>query len=231
MAAWTPGSRAATPSRLSRSLPRGILSSPLPRPLLSPPPPMADWPPGCGRRSSAPPGNLGSPLLAPSAPSGGTWGDASPQTPAKRTSRASSDLEMGGCPRPPRPRSPSMRRVCLSHQRRSLTLTRSPVLAPLSATRSVWRGSGGRHLPRLPPRRAGPPAAAGGPVSHGRGGEKRARAREKALMEGVEGAREAAPPEWAIATHPVTVDDSGTTGFTLTVTVPRYRLGPAGGIA
>jgi len=38
-----------------------------------------------------------SPSLAPPAPSGGAWGDASPQTPAKHTSRTSGGLEMGNC--------------------------------------------------------------------------------------------------------------------------------------
>jgi hypothetical protein len=50
---------------------------------------VGDNSPFRGRRFSRPlrplRGNLGSPLLAPSAPSGGTWGDASPQTPAKQT--------------------------------------------------------------------------------------------------------------------------------------------------
>jgi len=37
-------------------------------------------------------------FLAPPAPSGGAWGDASPQTPAKKTSWVSGDLEMGDGP-------------------------------------------------------------------------------------------------------------------------------------
>jgi len=48
-----------------------------------------------------------------------------------------------------------------------------PYPGPMTPAMCVWRGAGGRHLPRLSRRRAGPPAAAGGPVSHGRGGEKR----------------------------------------------------------
>jgi hypothetical protein len=50
---------------------------------------------------------------------------------------------------------PLRRRVCLPHRR----WLRSLVPSPPSAARSVWRGSGGRHLPRLPRR--------------GRGGRKR----------------------------------------------------------
>jgi hypothetical protein len=116
----------------------------------------------------------------------GSLGRCLPQTPAKRSSREPQGLEIGGCLRSPRSRSPSARRVCLSHRRCPLTLTRSPVPSPLSATRSVWRGSGGRHLPRLPRRCAGPPAAAGGPVSHGRGGrgESLGRGRGESLGRG-----------------------------------------------
>jgi len=50
---------------------------------------------------------------------------------------------------------------------------RFPSPSSVTPTMSVWRGSGGRHLPRLPRRRAGPSAAAEGPVSHGRGGRGR----------------------------------------------------------
>ncbi len=55
-------------------------------------------------------------LLAPPAPSGGAWGDASPQTPAKRTARVARGLDIGnglwsrnGLWSP----LPSMRRACL----------------------------------------------------------------------------------------------------------------------
>jgi len=51
---------------------------------------------------------------------------------------------------------PPSRRVCLPHWR----WLRSLVPSPLSPTAPLWRGSGGRHLPRLPRR--------------GRGGRKRA---------------------------------------------------------
>jgi len=61
--------------------------------------------------------------LAPPAPSGGAWGDASPQTPAKRTSWQSGGLEMGDGPRPPLP---SIRRICPR-----------PVHTPRLAVRSV----------------------------------------------------------------------------------------------
>ena len=46
--------------------------------------------------------------LAPPAPSGGAWGEASPQTPAKHSSRVSGGLDMGDVLRFPLP---SMRRV------------------------------------------------------------------------------------------------------------------------
>ena len=49
----------------------------------------------------APSGPMKEPSLAPPAPSGGAWGDASPQTPAIRTSRVSWGLEMAQPPRPP----------------------------------------------------------------------------------------------------------------------------------
>jgi len=52
------------------------------------------------------PSYLGSPLLAPPAPSGGAWGDASPQTPAKHTSRELQHLVMGSSLPPPRADSP-----------------------------------------------------------------------------------------------------------------------------
>ncbi len=49
---------------------------------------------------------------------------------------------------------------------------RLPSPGPVTSAMCVWRGSGGRPLPRLPRRRAGPSAAAEGPVSHGRGGRE-----------------------------------------------------------
>ena len=125
------------------------------------PPPMADWPLGCGRRSSAPPGEPG---------------EMPPPRPPPYAHRGRHSIWIWETPRGPRS---VMRRVWLSRRRYPIALLRSPVPAPLSATRSVWRGSGGRHLPRLPRRRAGPSAAAEGPVSHGRGGEERGQARKE----------------------------------------------------
>jgi len=121
---------------------------------------MADWPPGCGRRSSAPPGEPGEmppPGPPPNTHRGcqGAW-----------TWETSCGFRSPPCAASVR--GSSMRRVWLSGRGRPLP--HSPVPSPSSAARSVWRGSGGRPLPRLPRRRAGPPAAAGGPVSHGRGG-------------------------------------------------------------
>jgi len=42
------------------------------------------------------------------APSGGAWGDASPQTPAKRTSRVSWHLDMGNSPQSPQSHAPRL---------------------------------------------------------------------------------------------------------------------------
>jgi len=52
-------------------------------------------PRGAWASSLAPPAPWGNLLSPPPAPSGGAWGDASPQTPAKRTSREPRRLVMG----------------------------------------------------------------------------------------------------------------------------------------
>ena len=207
MAAWTPGSRAATPSRLnhSGSFSRCLGSSSRPlRPLRG----------NLGR--CLPPDPRQTHISEVTGPGDG-------RLPAPSASLRGS-------------RVPSMRYICLSYRGCPAVSARSFVISYRILTAAVWRGSGGRHLPRFPRRgRRGREEESPGSPGGGGGGEKR---RAQVSLEGAEGARrgteaarEASPPEWAIVTHPLTVDHSGTTGFTLTVTVPSYRLCPAGGIA
>jgi len=74
--------------------------------------------------------------LAPPAPSGGAWGDASPQTPANHTSRVSWDLDMGNGLQPPLP---SMRPACLQslHALRLAVRPAAPTTARLAAPTTV----------------------------------------------------------------------------------------------
>jgi len=136
-----------------------LLASPTPNvSSLLAPPAHGDWPLGPTRGPTV------------QRASGGAWGDASPQTPAKHTTRASRGLTMGdGLLLRPLPA------PYLSASAAAPGVAAHPPVIPchVPSTRSVWRGSGGRHLPRLPRRRAGPSAAAEGPVSHGRGGREK----------------------------------------------------------
>jgi len=70
--------------------------------------------------------------LAPPAPSGGAWGDASPQTPAIRSSRVSWGLDMGNGLWPPLP---SVHHACLQslHALRLAVRPATPTTARLAA--------------------------------------------------------------------------------------------------
>jgi len=93
--------------------------------------------------------------LAPPAPSGGAWGDASPQTPAIRSSRVSGGLDMGDVLRFPLS---SMRRVRpqLLHAPRLAVGPGAPATA-LTSTLSIIRrtillaGVWGEASPQAPP--------------------------------------------------------------------------------
>jgi len=93
--------------------------------------------------------------LAPPAPSRGAWGDASPQTPAKHSSRVSGGLDMGDVLRFPLP---SMRRVRprLLHAPRLAVRPGAPATA-LTSTLSIIRrtlflaGVWGEASPQAPP--------------------------------------------------------------------------------
>ena len=104
------------------------------------PPAHGDWPLGPTRgptvqRASggawpsllAPLTRTGPSLLAPPAPSGGAWGEASPQTPAIHSSRDSGNLEMGDC----------LRLLRLLRLLRSLWILRSLHAPRLSITPTV----------------------------------------------------------------------------------------------
>ncbi len=123
-------------------------SVPMGEPSLAPPAPM-------GEPSLAPPAPMGEPSLAPPAPSGGAWGDASPQTPAIRTSQESGNLEMGNCLRPLRPLRP------LHAPRPSVTPTVSANADSLTSTCSTigrtvcLAGVWGEASPQAPPEGAG----------------------------------------------------------------------------
>ncbi len=133
-------------------------------------------------------------LLAPPAPSGGAWGDASPQTPAKRTAWVSWGLSMGDGLRhlatmltstfliidhnvfmagvwgeaspqaPPEGAGGARREAQVGGARREAQVG--------GARREAQAGGGRGARPRLPPRRGGPPAVTGGLASHGRGSER-----------------------------------------------------------
>jgi len=138
-------------------------SVPMGEPSLAPPAPM-------GEPSLAPPAPMGEPSLAPPTPSGGAWGDASPQTPAIRTSQESGNLEMGNCLRPLRP---------LHAPRPSVTPTVSANADSLTSTCSTigrtvcLAGVWGEASPQAPPEgaggaRDGSPMGAGGARKRGR---------------------------------------------------------------
>ncbi len=103
-------------------------------------------------------------LLAPPAPSGGAWGDASPQTPAIRSSRDSGNLEMGDCLRPLRPLR-SLRSLRLLRSLHASRLSVTPIVSTnadsLTSTRSTIRhtvflaGVWGEASPQAPPEGAG----------------------------------------------------------------------------
>ena len=86
-------------------------------------------------------------LLAPPAPSGGARGDAFPRTPAIRTYTSQWAPHGDGLVVTP---TTSVRSL-LNHIR--LTPIAGPT--PVASTACVWRGSGGRHLPGLPPEGGG----------------------------------------------------------------------------
>jgi hypothetical protein len=107
--------------------------------------------------------------LAPPAPSGGAWGDASPQTPAKRSSRESWGLDMGNGLWPPLP-SVHHAYLRLLHPPRLAVRPATPTTARLAApttattltsTLSIIRrderlaGVWGEASPQAPPEGAG----------------------------------------------------------------------------
>jgi len=129
--------------------------------------------PVAGRSIEAPPSLAPpapkSPSLAPPAPSGGAWGDASPQTPAIRSSRESRGLDMGDGPQPPH----LSATPAVSANADSLTST-LPTIHHTVCLAGVW----GEASPQAPPEGAGGAREGEGDFSqtvpspaHGRGGQ------------------------------------------------------------
>ena len=154
---------------LSRSWAAALVPAPCDNGTFLSRPPAHGYP--VPRRLLAPPGGASASLLAPPAPSGGAWGDASPQTPAIMLlwGRGRRALSAWGCKQFPISRPRGSRDVCLA----GVWGEASPQAPPearwtAGCSRGVsqpWAGGARERLPQGAGRREKDPL-------RGRGGER-----------------------------------------------------------